>query len=361
VIEQIMKNLWFSGAQTYTPSRKVKNQKKKAIAPKKVGAPVPILEIGHEVLTGIPFKIDSNKFISSGERDVILASSGMGKSYLMGVILEELLEKSNQVVFIIDPEGEWHTLKQRYDNDQRAFKVVGKAGHNSFPVDLRFAHDATEEDIVNAVNAFEIKVAPMVRAMIAGAVSCVFDLSRFGDREALEAYTVIAEAIFKGENNLREEEEGSDSACRKVKLFIDESHVFAPQNPKGDHESVALEVTKKIAKRGRKRNIHLTVATQRPTAISKDVISQGNRFWLGGIQSKHDYDANKSVYQQAGLRLEDVQSLQPGNFCYFGAGDKAIIRSRKRYCKHGGETKQESTKPVLSKKEADELLAGFFK
>ena len=370
MIDTIMKNLWFSSP--HTPTRQVKNkgkkQEKKTVKAQNVLEPV--LEIGNElniingqVVSERPFMIDSKTFNSSGERDAILASSGMGKSYLMGVILEEILEKSNQVVFVFDPEGEWYTLRDRYNTDKKAFRVVGKkgSGFNDFPVDLRFAHDASEEDIVNAVNDFEMKVAPMVRAMIAAGVSCVFDMSRLGTRESLEAYTVIAEAIFRGENNLSEDDESDNGTCRKVRMIVDEAHVFAPQKTSSDHDRLSLAVTEKIAKRGRKRNLHLLVATQRPQSINKNVISQCNRFWLGGIQSEHDYKANKSYYEAAQLSLKDVQSFPTGRFCYSAGSVRAMIKSRKRHCKHGGATKQESSKPVLSAKEADELLAGFLK
>jgi DNA helicase HerA-like ATPase len=321
---------------------------------KKSGAPVPVLEIGQEVNTGHPFRIDSQKYLSSGERDAILASSGMGKSYLMGVIIEEILEKSNQVVFIIDPEGEWHTLKERYHSKDKAFLVM----KNSGPTNLVFPPGASDEDISEIILAFQSRVSTMVSQMIAGGVSCVFDLNRYGTREQLAAYTVIAESIFKGENNLSDEDESSH-ACRKVRLVMDEAHVFAPQKGNNDFDGASLVVTEKIAKRGRKRNIHLLVATQRPQAINKNVLSQCNRFWLGGIQSKHDFDANKSYYIAAGLeKLEKVQALPPGHFVYSAGSERITIKARKRHCKHGGATKEESTKPILSAEEAEKLFMG---
>ncbi|HYP51837.1 MAG TPA: DUF87 domain-containing protein, partial [Pyrinomonadaceae bacterium] len=42
----------------------------------------------------------------------ILASTGSGKSYTAGVLIEELMLPHNRAaVLIIDPHGEYHTLK----------------------------------------------------------------------------------------------------------------------------------------------------------------------------------------------------------------------------------------------------------
>lgn len=334
-----------------------KPKKKKA-----PGAPVPIMEIGTCSKTGRRFEVDTNEYMSSGERDAILASSGMGKSYLMGVILEEILDKSQQVVFIIDPEGEWHTLHEAFNNSKRAMKVIGKKGFNQFP-DLRFSPDAEKEDVEDAILNFERPVSNLVRALIREGVSAVFDLSAFGKKEQLIAYSVIAEAVFRGESNLADDDDGGHPECRKVRLVIDEAHVFAPQKTDTDvkkFQSKALSVTTTIAKRGRKRNLHLMVATQRPQSLNKDVSTQANRFWLGGVQSELDYNANKSVYIEAGLTFEAVRSFKSGDFCFFGNGKSGVVfRSRKRRTKHGGASKKESTKPILNAEEANKALEQY--
>jgi uncharacterized protein DUF87 len=337
-------------------------KKTKASKPKKHdGPPVPIMDIGHEVFTGKPFLVDTSKFISAGERDAFLASSGMGKSYLTGVVLEEILDKSQQVVFIIDPEGEWYTLQERYNNDKRSFKVIGRKGktYNKFPVDLRFSADADEEQIQDAINAFERQVNPLVKAMISGGVSCVFDTSSLGDKEKCAATAVICEAVFQGELNLSDDDDNEHQECRKVRLFFDEAHTVAPQTP-NKFQGLSLESITKIAKRGRKRNIHMAIITQRPASINKDVLSQCNRAWLGGITNENDYKANKSFYLSAGLKLQHVQALEPGHFIYAAGAIRVKIKSRKRYTRHGGATKKESSKPIVNAAQADELLSRFF-
>ncbi|MCX6694856.1 MAG: ATP-binding protein, partial [Candidatus Altiarchaeota archaeon] len=60
----------------------------------------------------IPVYLDVKKTIA--KHVSVLAKTGAGKSYTVGVLLEELL-KSNIAIVIIDPHGEYASLK--YDND----------------------------------------------------------------------------------------------------------------------------------------------------------------------------------------------------------------------------------------------------
>jgi type IV secretory pathway VirB4 component len=63
-------------------------------------------------IDGKPFHVDAN-LIATG-RTCVLGSSGSGKSYAVGVICEELCK--NHVPFvIIDTEGEYSGLKEKYD------------------------------------------------------------------------------------------------------------------------------------------------------------------------------------------------------------------------------------------------------
>ena len=59
----------------------------------------------------VPISMDANEFTST--HLAIIAGTGAGKSYLAGVIVEELLRPNNAAaVLIIDPHGEYETLEQ---------------------------------------------------------------------------------------------------------------------------------------------------------------------------------------------------------------------------------------------------------
>ena len=59
----------------------------------------------------VPISMDANEFTNT--HLAIIAGTGAGKSYLAGVIVEELLRPNNAAaVLIIDPHGEYETLEQ---------------------------------------------------------------------------------------------------------------------------------------------------------------------------------------------------------------------------------------------------------
>jgi DNA helicase HerA-like ATPase len=254
------------------------------------------------------FAVSQQEFAATGERDAILASSGMGKSYLTGVLMEETLENGG-LLCVIDPEGEHFTLAEKWP-----MMIVG-GEHGNLPL---------EEDALDLY----------VDAMLQHGFSAIFDLSEYLDTEQQQVYCVIVDKIFQAEQKYR----------RKIRLVVEEAQIYAPQRmasaptkgakAKGD----PVLASQKIAKRGRKRAIDSLWATQRPASISKDILSQCNRFWFGGITSEQDYKAIKPFLTEAGISFADIRSLQPGEFYYYGKGYTRLIKVRKRMCKHAGAT-----------------------
>src|SRR3990167_9211856 len=88
------------------------------------------IELGHYVETGKPFKVDLGKLIET--RYLIMANSGGGKTYTDRVIIEEALEKDVMVV-IFDIEGEFYTLREKYD-----ILIIG-GEHEDIPISMRSA------------------------------------------------------------------------------------------------------------------------------------------------------------------------------------------------------------------------------
>ncbi len=253
------------------------------------------------------FGVPLNDFLSTGERDAILASSGMGKSYLTGVILEETLENGT-LVCIIDPEGEHFTLAERYP----CLIIGGEHAHVPFD---------------------PAGVELYIEAMITTGLSTIFDLSDYIDTEQQDYYALIGDALFRLEQKYR----------RKVRLVVEEAQIYAPQSGLGGAKKKgkgvdAITVSQRIAKRGRKRALDSLWATQRPASLSKDILSQCNRFWFGGITSELDYKAIKPFLTEAGISFQEIKSLQPGEFFFYAKGQTTRIKVRKRYCKHAGAT-----------------------
>ena len=254
------------------------------------------------------FSVPLVNFTATGERDAILASSGMGKSYLTGVLMEETLENGG-LVCVIDPEGEHFTLAERYP----CLIIGGEQAQVPFDPD--------------AVDIY-------TEAMVSAGLSSIFDLSDYIDSEQQQYYALIADSLFKVEQKYR----------RKIRVVVEEAQIYAPQSGLGAGAKKKMKgadsitVSQRIAKRGRKRAIDSLWATQRPASLSKDILSQCNRFWFGGITSELDYKAIKPFLSQAGISFDDIKALNPGEFYYYAKGQTEKLRVRKRFCKHAGAT-----------------------
>jgi uncharacterized protein len=254
------------------------------------------------------FHVPIADYVTVGERDAVLASSGMGKSYLTGVLMEETMENGG-LICVIDPEGEHFTLAEKYP-----MLVVGGV-HGNLPLE------------VDAIDIY-------IEAMLNIGLSAVFDLSEYLDSEQQQLYAHIADKLFHAEQKYR----------RKIRVVVEEAQIYAPQRQatvttktkKGQLDPVLA--SQRLAKRGRKRAIDSLWATQRPASISKDILSQCNRFWFGGITAEQDYKAIKPFLTEAGISFSDLKRLNPGEFYFYGKGQTKLLQVRKRICKHAGAT-----------------------
>lgn len=272
-----------------------------------------------------PFYLDSREWEEDGDRDVILASSGFGKSYLAGVIAEEVVEAGG-LLFIIDPEGENHTLADYYrkqakkDENAPTVWIVG-GEHKTVTLDLDEASKTDIDEIIQTILTLGISV--------------IWDLSGRTQKNQQELFTVIAGGLFSAQDN--------PELRRPVKFIVEEARVFAPQKSTGLTKvegETCLTVFENIATRGRKRGINMLLATQRCASVNKDIISQANRWWFGGARSTQDCDALAPYLDQAEVTIEDsdIKALQAGEFYYCGKGQPVLIKTRKRKSKHGGKT-----------------------
>lgn len=213
-------------------------------------------------------------------------------------IVEESL-RNNVLSCIIDPEGEYWTLAEK-------FPVLILGGET--------AHLPMHQALIELY----------IETMLETGLSVVFDLSEYIDAQQTELYALIADMIFMKESQHK----------KKMRLIVEEAQIYAPQGL----SSKGGEASQRIAKRGRKRGLDSLWATQRPQAIDKNVLSQCNRFWFGGIQSELDYKAIKTYVEQAGISFNDLKALNPGQFYYYSQGKTEAITVRKRYCRHGAST-----------------------
>lgn len=301
-----------------------------------------VLKVGHNVETGENFTIELKDYDVDGQRDVILASSGQGKSYLAGVLLEETLETGG-IVCVIDPEGEWHTLAEKYPI------IIASGTKANVKNPLVYFEDEEDEDPYHTMRA---QIDALLQTVLGKGVSILFDVSEMINPEACIVFALIGQRLFELETTFK----------TQIQLFVEEAQVFAPERPPKLKKGIPVsgDVCQQIAKRGRKRALNSMWATQRPQALSKEILTQCNKFWFGGLTSDLDYKAVKSFLEEAGISQDQIRALQPGQFYFFSNGNIQLIKSRKRYCKHGGGTpKRLANVPRATKEDLQGILEGL--
>lgn len=134
---------------------------------------------------------------------------------------------------------------------------------------LRSSADGLGEGIPVAVFGGEHGDAPLERTsgklmadlVVDEGLSMVLSLKHFGSRAAERQFALdFLERLYRRNSEL-------------VHLLIDEADLFAPQKP-ASGDAPLLGVTENIVRRGRNSGIGITLITQRPAVLNKDVLTQ---------------------------------------------------------------------------------------
>lgn len=194
----------------------------------------------------------------------ILAIKGAGKTYTAIVQMEEMLAAGTQCV-AIDPTGVWWGLRAGAD---------GKAG--GLPV-IIFGGDHGDVQLDPA--AGEI----VAEWLVESGQSAVLDLSAFESNAAQDRFaTAFAEKLFR--------RKATAAARTPLHIFVDEADSFAPQRPLPGQQRM-LGAWEAIVRRGRSRGLGLTLITQRPAVLNKNVLTQTELLTCLRISSPQDRKA----------------------------------------------------------------------
>lgn len=235
-------------------------------------------------------------------RGCILGQSGSGKSYLAGVILEELC-KSKLPFCIVDPEGEYYPLRN-------AFQVIivgGDKGDVGLNVDF---HALFKSSVQNSI--------PVILDL-----SDIAQKSEVLNRALAELYLV--------------EEEISVPYL----VVVEETDKFAPQI---HHVAGMVE---ELAVRGRKRGIGLLIVSQRPANVDKNVLAQCSYGLIGKLAIENDLNAVGIFFSRSTLR--SIAAHRPGEFSTFGLGIDGTVHVKRMLTVHAGATPR-LKKPAAGKK-----------
>lgn len=256
--------------------------------------------------------IDLEELIVS--RMLIQANSGGGKSWAIRRIIEQAFGKVQ--IIVIDPEGEFSNLRQKYD-----FVYIAKDG------------DAP---------ATPQSAGLLAQRLMETKASAIIDL-----------YEIPMERKQFVKNFLDSLVNLPKSLWHDCLVIIDEAHKFAPEK----EESVALESVSNLASLGRKRGYCLIAASGRPAKLSKDVAAECNNKLVG--RAVQDVDRKRNADEIGLTSKEEVlalRNLDPGKFYVFGpaisrdvqiiqVGDVAIKPPKRGAAKH----RPPAASPVIKK------------
>jgi len=209
-------------------------------------------------------------------RLLVNANSGGGKSWLLRRILEQTHGHVQQLV--LDPEGEFATLREKYD-----YVLAAKQGGDT---------------------AAEPRAAALLaERLLELGVSAICDLYELKHADRIRFVRAFLEALVNAPKKL----------WHPVLVVLDEAHVFAPESgrTKGGTESTSAVID--LATRGRKRGFCLVLATQRLAKLNKDAAAECNNVLIG--RTGLDVDAKRAAdllgFTTREERL-DLRDLAPG-------------------------------------------------
>jgi len=243
-------------------------------------------------------EIDLEQLI--GQCIAILGIRGSGKSNTAGVIFEELLA-NNYPMSIVDIEGEYFGLKEKYE-----VLVVG-------------AGEGVEIEI-DADCAAEIAQVSMEQN-----VPVVLDLSGFLSDERTEILKEYLGSLWALAGNLR----------RPYIIGIEEAHEFIPQGVKNELK----EMIARVALRGRKRGLGAIVVSQRSAKVDKDVLSQAGMLLLHRVVHEVDMRVYGELLPWRKSEVKEIIGALDTGECIYLNGDTVLpIYVRERATFHAGFT-----------------------
>lgn len=328
----------------------------------------------------------------------ILAKSGAGKSYTVGVILEEVIKKNIPIV-ILDPHSEYSSIKypntnkkdierleklglkpQGFLNQIKEYSPDTKVNMQCEPITLDIAR-LKPQDLMESLPQ---KLSPAQQSLIFNVLSTLnnrvnFDelIFHISNEESNSKWSLITllETLKKLNiystnptplNKIVKHKQVSIISLKGVEpyvqetfvagllkdlfearkkeeippflLVLEEAHNFCPERGMGETKS--SKIIRTLAGEGRKFGVGLCVISQRPAKVDKNVVSQCTTQILLKITNPNDIKSVISSSEGVDSDSEnEIQKLNIGTCLLTGVIDIPLkVNIRPRLSKHGGET-----------------------
>jgi hypothetical protein len=336
----------------------------------------------------IHIQLDLRKILT--KHVAVLAKSGAGKSYSVGVLIEEILEKGVPLV-IIDPHGEYATLRKpnTAKEDVERLKVYGLApkgyATNEYGdpnvtdgKQLKLSNKMTQQELVQMIparltgtqigilysalrNIDQVSFDAVIASLNAEESNAKWGLINI--LEHLRTYNIFSPEPTPYDDivapgvcsiiNLR----GIPAEIQSIIVYkltkdlfdlrkrgqlppfflvLEEAHNFCPERSFG--ETTASKTIRTIASEGRKFGLGLCVISQRPARLDKSVISQCTTQFILKVTNPNDLKAiSASVEGLTAEAEKEIANLPIGTSLITGIVEvPLLVNIRPRRSLHGG-------------------------
>lgn len=332
----------------------------------------------------------------------VLAKTGAGKSYTVGVLLEELL-KANVPLVILDPHGEYGSLRNP-NIDEGEVAQMAKFGvkPKSFAKQVKeYALDTTlnpeaQRLVLQGMNLEGREIVEMLGSKLTGGQVGVLYQAIKEVKEFLPAYTLrdIIDGVARNKASSKWNVLNALEVLESTKIFdirgtpvkelvnpgqctiinlkgitpdvqeivvtriasmlwearkrnevpahilvVEEAHNFCPERNVGNAVSGAMLRT--VASEGRKFGLGLMIVSQRPAKVDKNVLSQCNTQVVLKVTNPNDLKAIVQSVEGISMEVADeVQRLPVGVALVAGGGltQPVFVDVRPRLTRHGGKS-----------------------
>ncbi|RLE65235.1 MAG: ATP-binding protein [Thermoprotei archaeon] len=329
----------------------------------------------------------------------ILAQTGAGKSYTVGVLVEELLKKGATVV-IIDPHADYVFLSRKtdgtryeYANRIKVFRNPNSTGRysrseldNVYDYTIRFS-DLSGEDICDVLGILDkwtnirnaiIETVKELKEEIGEAYTPEHLIEKMEEKSARNPNALKALKYVRKLKRLRVFGAVTTSISEMLKpaqvsvvdlsglndpsmdyivfrilseifyqvssrnfgypvfVFIEEAHKFIPRK---NIKKLSRDIINTIAAEGRKFGVFMTLISQRPSKIDPDALSQCNSQIILKVSNPSDQHAIiESSERLSEDLLKDLPGLNVGEAVIVGEITKVpvMVKIRKRVTREGG-------------------------
>ncbi len=330
----------------------------------------------------------------------VLAKTGAGKSYTVGVILEEFL-KAKVPLVILDPHGEYGSLRTPNIDDAELeamarYKIRPKSFQSQvkeYALDTNLNPEA-QRLVLEGINLEGREIVDMLGGKLSGGQVGVLYQAIKEVKEHLPAYTLrdIMDGVGRNKSNAKWNVLNALEVLESTKVFdirgtpvkelvapgqctiinlkgvspdiqeivvtriagmlwearkrseipahilvVEEAHNFCPERNVGN--AVSGPIIRTVASEGRKFGLGLVIVSQRPAKIDKNVLSQCNTQVVLKVTNPNDLKAIVQSVEGISTEVADeVQRLAVGEALVAGGGltQPVFVSVRPRQTAHGG-------------------------